>query len=39
VPAGDDFEEAATRWRTFVSDKDASFDETIVLNAPTSPPS
>ena len=33
VPAGDDFEEAATRWRTFVSDEDASFDETVVLNA------
>jgi 3-isopropylmalate/(R)-2-methylmalate dehydratase large subunit len=33
VPAGEDFEDAAKRWRTFVSDKDASFDETIVLNA------
>ena len=33
VPAGDDFEEAAARWRTFVSDEDASFDETVVLNA------
>ena len=33
VPVGDDFEAAAARWRTFVSDEDASFDETIVLNA------
>jgi 3-isopropylmalate/(R)-2-methylmalate dehydratase large subunit len=33
VPAGDDFEVAATRWRTFVSDEDASFDETVVLDA------
>jgi 3-isopropylmalate/(R)-2-methylmalate dehydratase large subunit len=33
VPTGDEFDEAATRWRTFVSDEDASFDETIVLNA------
>jgi 3-isopropylmalate/(R)-2-methylmalate dehydratase large subunit len=33
VPVGDDFEEAAVRWRTFVSDEDASFDETVVLHA------
>jgi 3-isopropylmalate/(R)-2-methylmalate dehydratase large subunit len=33
VPTGEDFEEAATRWRTFVSDDDASFDETVVLDA------
>jgi 3-isopropylmalate/(R)-2-methylmalate dehydratase large subunit len=33
VPSGEDFEEAANRWRTFVSDEDASFDETVVLNA------
>jgi 3-isopropylmalate/(R)-2-methylmalate dehydratase large subunit len=33
VPEGDDFEVAAERWRTFVSDEDASFDETIVLDA------
>ena len=33
VPSGEDFEEAAARWRTFVSDEDASFDETVVLHA------
>ena len=33
VPTGDEFEVAAERWRTFVSDEDASFDETIVLDA------
>jgi 3-isopropylmalate/(R)-2-methylmalate dehydratase large subunit len=33
VPAGDEFEEAAARWRTFVSDDDALFDETIELDA------
>jgi 3-isopropylmalate/(R)-2-methylmalate dehydratase large subunit len=33
VPSGDDFDEAAKRWRTFVSDEDASFDETVILNA------
>ena len=33
VPFGEDFEEAAARWRTFVSDEDASFDETVVLHA------
>jgi 3-isopropylmalate/(R)-2-methylmalate dehydratase large subunit len=33
VPTGVDFDDAAARWRTFVSDEDASFDETVVLNA------
>jgi 3-isopropylmalate/(R)-2-methylmalate dehydratase large subunit len=33
VPPGDEFEEAAARWRTFVSDDDALFDETIELDA------
>jgi 3-isopropylmalate/(R)-2-methylmalate dehydratase large subunit len=33
APTGEDFDAAAKRWRTFVSDEDASFDETIVLNA------
>ena len=35
VPAGDAFEEAAARWRTFVSDDDADFDKTITLDATT----
>jgi 3-isopropylmalate/(R)-2-methylmalate dehydratase large subunit len=33
VPSGDAFEEAAARWRTFVSDDDAVFDKTVTLNA------
>jgi 3-isopropylmalate/(R)-2-methylmalate dehydratase large subunit len=33
VPQGDAFEEAATRWRTFVSDDDAAFDAEVVLRA------
>jgi 3-isopropylmalate/(R)-2-methylmalate dehydratase large subunit len=33
VPEGDEFEIAATRWRTFTSDDDASFDVEIELNA------
>jgi 3-isopropylmalate/(R)-2-methylmalate dehydratase large subunit len=33
VPKGDEFEIAATRWRTFVSDDDAAFDAEIVLRA------
>jgi 3-isopropylmalate/(R)-2-methylmalate dehydratase large subunit len=33
VPQGDEFEAAATRWRTFVSDDDATFDDEVVLRA------
>jgi 3-isopropylmalate/(R)-2-methylmalate dehydratase large subunit len=33
VPQGDAFEEAATRWRTFVTDDDATFDADVVLRA------
>ncbi|HVB52049.1 MAG TPA: 3-isopropylmalate dehydratase large subunit [Acidimicrobiales bacterium] len=33
VPQGDAFEDAANRWRTYVSDDDARFDAEIVLNA------
>jgi len=33
VPAGDDFEEAASRWRSFVSDDDAVFDRTLTIDA------
>jgi 3-isopropylmalate/(R)-2-methylmalate dehydratase large subunit len=33
VPKGDEFEAAASRWRTFVSDEDATFDTEIVLRA------
>ena len=33
VPEGDAFEEAAARWRTFVSDDDAKFDAELVLDA------
>jgi 3-isopropylmalate/(R)-2-methylmalate dehydratase large subunit len=33
VPQGDEFEAAAARWRTFVSDDDATFDTEIVLRA------
>ncbi len=33
VPSGDAFDEAANRWRTFISDDDAVFDKTVTLNA------
>jgi 3-isopropylmalate/(R)-2-methylmalate dehydratase large subunit len=33
VPQGDEFERSAERWRTFVSDKDATFDKEVVINA------
>ncbi len=33
VPAGDAFDEAAHRWREFVSDDDAIFDEVVTLRA------
>src|SRR5580698_6546411 len=33
VPQGDAFEEAAARWRTFVTDEDAVFDAEVVLRA------
>ncbi|HEY5263238.1 MAG TPA: 3-isopropylmalate dehydratase large subunit [Acidimicrobiales bacterium] len=33
VPQGDEFEVAARRWRTFVSDDDAAFDDEVVLRA------
>ncbi|HEY5111613.1 MAG TPA: 3-isopropylmalate dehydratase large subunit [Acidimicrobiales bacterium] len=33
VPQGDAFEDAAARWRTYVSDDDARFDAEILLNA------
>jgi 3-isopropylmalate/(R)-2-methylmalate dehydratase large subunit len=33
VPQGDEFEDAAERWRSFVSDDDAVFDTEIVLQA------
>jgi 3-isopropylmalate/(R)-2-methylmalate dehydratase large subunit len=33
VPEGEEFEKAATRWRTFTSDTDAVFDAEVVLNA------
>src|SRR6204780_4979930 len=33
VPEGDEFEVAATRWRTFTSDGDAHFDVEVELNA------
>jgi len=33
VPQGDEFDEAAERWRSFVSDDDAHFDLEITLNA------
>jgi 3-isopropylmalate/(R)-2-methylmalate dehydratase large subunit len=32
VPAGDAFNDAAARWRTFVSDDEATFDAEIILN-------
>jgi len=33
VPKGDEFEIAAARWRTFVSDDDAAFDDEVFLRA------
>jgi len=33
VPSGDEFDTAAARWRTFISDDDASFDAHVELNA------
>jgi 3-isopropylmalate/(R)-2-methylmalate dehydratase large subunit len=33
VPKGDEFEVAASRWRSFVSDEDAVFDTEVVLRA------
>ena len=33
VPQGDDFDDAAERWRSFVSDDDASFDLEVVIDA------
>ena len=33
VPSGAAFDEAAQRWRTFVSDDNAEFDKTVTLNA------
>src|SRR5271155_4450662 len=33
VPKGDEFEGAANRWRTFVSDDDAVFDSEVVIHA------
>ncbi len=33
VPRGEQFDEAAERWRTFVSDDDAAFDAEVVLEA------
>ncbi|HEY1825162.1 MAG TPA: 3-isopropylmalate dehydratase large subunit [Acidimicrobiales bacterium] len=33
VPSGQEFEAAAQRWRTLVSDEDAVFDETVVIEA------
>ncbi len=33
VPQGDEFERSAERWRTFVSDEDATFDQEVVINA------
>ncbi len=38
VPQGVAFDEAAARWRDFVSDEDASFDETITIDAATLTP-
>jgi 3-isopropylmalate/(R)-2-methylmalate dehydratase large subunit len=33
VPQGDEFDDAADRWRSFVSDDDAVYDAEIVINA------
>jgi 3-isopropylmalate/(R)-2-methylmalate dehydratase large subunit len=38
VPKGVEFEEAAARWRTFVSDDDAAFDEIVTIDAATLTP-
>jgi 3-isopropylmalate/(R)-2-methylmalate dehydratase large subunit len=38
VPSGLEFDEAAARWRTFVSDDDAQFDETLIIDATTLAP-
>src|SRR3984885_3283859 len=38
VPEGAAFDEAAARWRTFVSDDDAAFDETVTIDAATLTP-
>ncbi len=38
VPQRPAFDEAAARWRGFVSDEDASFDETITIDAATLTP-
>jgi 3-isopropylmalate/(R)-2-methylmalate dehydratase large subunit len=39
VPDGEQFEDAAVRWHTFVSDDDAVFDAAITLHAPDLVPS
>ena len=39
VPKGDEFESAAERWRTFVSDENATFDAEVVLDAEAIVPS
>lgn len=33
VPTGDDFEELADRWRSYVSDEDATFDAELIVDA------
>jgi 3-isopropylmalate/(R)-2-methylmalate dehydratase large subunit len=33
VPQGEEFEDTAERWRTFVSDEDATFDAELVIDA------
>ncbi len=38
VPSGEDFERAADRWRTFVSDVGAPFDAEVVLDGSTMAP-
>ncbi|HEY1762948.1 MAG TPA: 3-isopropylmalate dehydratase large subunit [Acidimicrobiales bacterium] len=38
VPEGAAFDETAERWRTFVSDDDAVFDETVTIDAATLAP-
>jgi 3-isopropylmalate/(R)-2-methylmalate dehydratase large subunit len=38
VPQGEAFDEAAAHWRTFVSDDDAAFDETVTIDAATLAP-
>ncbi len=39
VPKGDEFKSAAERWRTFVSDENATFDAEVVLDAEAIVPS